>query len=472
MGLDAKENYYDIVIVGGGCSGLLVAIHLMRYTHQPLRLAIIEKTKSLGKGAAFGTTFSGHVLNVPSGSMSALAQAPLHFLEWLNGRNGKFGKESVPSYSFVARELFHQYLLETFRDYRNKISHVQLDCFFEQNLVSIDDHPGEVFLKTEVGLSFRAGKAVLAVGNFAREKPFGEQADLYSHPCYIDRAWSYGILDSIQPNDAVLIVGTGPSMLDVILYLKENGHKRCVDAISRHGLLPRPFPKESPGDVNSFTVEEGMSLLEIYRTFRIQVKKKHRQGGHWRSLFQQLRKISPVIWAALSEEDQRRFFRHVLPFWTVYRHNIPYDVSTIIEGMMANGALNILKGRINEFVCLKETIQAQIHLRGGEKASPTVDWIINCTGLETDYSRVASPPIQKLLGQKKVTTGKQRQGLYTNSQGILIDENGTCSPTLYAIGTITKRLVWDSFAMPELVDQADAIARHAIMMREQEDKAK
>ena len=56
-----------IVIIGGGYIGVVTAIHLARYSQQPLNICIIETSSSLGEGVAFGTGDKDHRLNGPSG---------------------------------------------------------------------------------------------------------------------------------------------------------------------------------------------------------------------------------------------------------------------------------------------------------------------------------------------------------------------------------------------------------------------
>ncbi len=63
------ENYAcEIALVGGGCSGLLVAVQLLRNGFQG-RIAVFEVRSRLGLGLAYSTTQSRHLLNVPAGKM-------------------------------------------------------------------------------------------------------------------------------------------------------------------------------------------------------------------------------------------------------------------------------------------------------------------------------------------------------------------------------------------------------------------
>ena len=68
----------SIAIIGGGASGVLMAAHLLRSPDPDLDIVIIEKQTSLGRGLAYSTDLSDHVLNVRASNMSAFADDPNH----------------------------------------------------------------------------------------------------------------------------------------------------------------------------------------------------------------------------------------------------------------------------------------------------------------------------------------------------------------------------------------------------------
>lgn len=54
----------SVGIVGGGASGVLAAIHLLRDEPVPVRIIMMEPRTELGRGVAHGTDEPGHLLNV------------------------------------------------------------------------------------------------------------------------------------------------------------------------------------------------------------------------------------------------------------------------------------------------------------------------------------------------------------------------------------------------------------------------
>ena len=74
-----------MVVVGAGAAGSLTALHLARTARRrgtPLDVVLLDPAAYRARGTAFGTTDEQHLLNVPAGGMSALPEEPGHFVAW------------------------------------------------------------------------------------------------------------------------------------------------------------------------------------------------------------------------------------------------------------------------------------------------------------------------------------------------------------------------------------------------------
>jgi uncharacterized NAD(P)/FAD-binding protein YdhS len=71
---------------------------------------------------------------------------------------------------------------------------------------------------------------VLAIGNVTAEETI---------PGYIANPWSDQALADLNPAAPVLLIGTGLTMVDMVISLLDQGHTGPIHAISRRGLLPR-----------------------------------------------------------------------------------------------------------------------------------------------------------------------------------------------------------------------------------------
>ena len=79
------KNTVHIAIVGGGFSGTLATIRLVKLlteTRNAAKIFLIEKTKKLAKGLAYDTQCELHLLNVAAQDMSAFPEDKDHFVNW------------------------------------------------------------------------------------------------------------------------------------------------------------------------------------------------------------------------------------------------------------------------------------------------------------------------------------------------------------------------------------------------------
>src|ERR1700685_4336491 len=100
-----------IGIIGGGFSGSLTAVNLSRLCNNPLTITIINSVYPLGRGVAYSTRNGNHLLNVAARNMSALADQPTHFVEWLRTRS-EYSEEPEAKLreEFVPRRIYGDYI--------------------------------------------------------------------------------------------------------------------------------------------------------------------------------------------------------------------------------------------------------------------------------------------------------------------------------------------------------------------------
>src|SRR4029079_505649 len=76
-----------VAVVGAGAAGTLTAIHLRDRAvrdERALHTVLVDPRPEPGRGVAYSTADRRHLLNVPAGGMSALADQPGHLLESLH----------------------------------------------------------------------------------------------------------------------------------------------------------------------------------------------------------------------------------------------------------------------------------------------------------------------------------------------------------------------------------------------------
>ena len=410
-----------VAIVGAGYSGTIAAVEIARAA-PGAGIILIEKSGHFAKGAAYGTTSPGHLLNVRARNMSALAGEPMHFADWASGE-GHGPDDYVPR-----------------RDYRRYLAGLL------NGAAGVTRVTGEAVAVDDEGVRLASGErvgcdaAVLAGGNYPSRLPaaFGTGA--------IHDPWSpegaAALAQAAALGGDLLLVGTGLTMVDMAVSLEEAGFSGRMLAASRRGLVPRAHlsPAAAP-----LTWEPSGSLGELVRAVRAREP--------WRASVDGLRPHSIALWQGLSDSERSRFLRHLRPWWDVHRHRIAPRVAARIEAMRASGRLEVAAARIARV----EGDLAILARRGGGEIRRRFDAMVNCTGPEGDIGRIGDPLVRSLLASGRARTDPLGLGLDVDAGSRLIGSG--LSPALYALGPLTRGAFWEIVAVPDIRGQAAGVAR-------------
>lgn len=440
-----------IVIVGGGASGALVAIQLLRLARRPVEISIVEPRGEIGRGAAYGTTCREHLLNVPAGRMSALPDEPGHFLAWARVRDG-----GVDGTSFVARAAYGQYIGELLGESERVAQAVGRLVRVQDRVVSLEDG-SEVLLRLESGGVLRADRVVLALGNFPPAAIAVAESGLGDDPRYIRNPWTGRALPPIDRESSVMLIGSGLTAVDMIAELDAAGHRGTVTAVSRHGLVPAEHKDVGASGID-VGIRAGMGLGESLRRIR------EACGSHpWRQVIDGMRAETPAIWQAWSEWERRQFVRHVRQYWDVHRHRIAPEVAVVVERLRGAGRLSVVAGTLLNFRRSGDSIEAVVRRRGsGETLELRAAFVLNCTGPDCDYGRISDPLVRSMLLQGLAQPDGLRLGLQTGGCGALVGANGITSARMFVVGPPRKPRFWETTAVPEIRVHARELAERLL----------
>ncbi len=134
--------------------------------------------------------------------------------------------------------------------------------------------PSGVQVGIDDGRSVAGDVAVLATGHdeAAREGP----------ACYIS-PWETPADAGVRRDAAILIRGTGLTMVDYVVSLRANGHQGPIYAMSRRGLLPQAHRPVSALKLDAADIPFGAGMVELWRWFRALAEDTMARGGDWRS---------------------------------------------------------------------------------------------------------------------------------------------------------------------------------------------
>lgn len=455
--MNASLIEFDIVIIGGGTSGVLVALHTLRQATRPVRIGLIEPSPVLAQGIAYATRHPEHLLNVPTRGMSAFADAPEDFLDYLMQRHDCGTRDAV-AVDFAMRSHYGAYLQERLGQACSE-SVAALEVVRDQVTACEPDNDG-VRLTLASGVQCRARGAVLAIGNQQRPLP-ARGAESLSADLLVD-AWNYDAVKAIGVDAEVGIVGSGLSMVDAVLSLATNGHRGSIHVLSRHALLPQ---SHDPSNARAEYADERLpelSLRQRVRFLRTTVRQLTAQGIPWQAVMERIRPHGQTLWRSLSMRDQRRFLRHVVRYWDVHRHRIAQPVHARLQALIASGQLRMHHGRADRVSALPDgRIRLEAVRADGSRFQLELDVLVNAVGLEIQARQMHNPLLIDLLGKGKAVPGPHGIGIDTEEDGHVVAADGQ-PLTLYTLGSLRVGRLWESIAVPELRVQAHTVAKRML----------
>jgi uncharacterized NAD(P)/FAD-binding protein YdhS len=137
----------------------------------------------------------------------------------------------------------------------------------------------------------------------------------------------------------VLLIGTGLTMVDMVLSLQERKHKGKIYAVSRRGLSPQRHQPTKPYPAFLTINDAPKTALGLWQRLRGEVQKAQTEGYDWRAVIDSLRPITQKLWQQLPLPEQQRFLRHAVPYWDVHRHRIAQQVAEVLDQLLASGQL-------------------------------------------------------------------------------------------------------------------------------------
>lgn len=423
-------------------SGALTAFHLAQNSIDA-EIVLLNERPDFGLGLAYGTPSLRHLLNVPAGKISALPDEPRHFLNWLQAHHDAGATEKT----FAPRAVFGQYiqsLLAEVPTVRREVATV-LDV--------VPGQSGAALLLAD-GRTLHATHVVLATGNFDPAPLRGVSPEAIATGAYHHNAWAAATYSNLPETAPVAIIGTGLTGVDVVLRLRELGHKGTIVALSRHGIFPHRHADYTPARQTAIPLNTPASALAYLRAFRASIN----TGTEWRAAVDSLRNSTNDLWLRLPLAEQQRFRRHLQRRWDVVRHRMAPSIADHINAELADRTLQVHEGHLQSINSTPSGAQITLQTHNGTE-SFTVNRVINCTGPSMNYKRVDSPLLQQLFLKQIATAGPLGTGFRCAANGALLNAEGHASSVFFNLGPGRLGTLLESIAVPEIRNQAHALAQ-------------
>jgi uncharacterized NAD(P)/FAD-binding protein YdhS len=437
----------QIAIIGGGASGVLAAVALLRNATAADRIIQIEPA-AIGAGIAYATTDERLLLNVRAYNMSAYADQPGHFVAWLDQAHpGNDADAFVPRswYAVYLRETLAQAIAASAGQYQH------LQTLVTDIVPRL--HGAQLMLAD--GTAIAADEVILAIGHNTPANPL---ARWIPESTRIIPGYDWKRIATDIPADApVVIIGTGLTMVDSVLMLLATGHRGSITAYSRRGHVPRSHVARATAPAPFSRADGGRPLSDLLRDFRRAVADAAAAGVPWQAVVDSLRPHTQGLWQQFGTTTQRRFVRHLRAYWDIHRHRIAPSVAAQLDRARQTGQLRIVTGRASAAQMVPDAISVTLRTSAGSEQL-TAAYIINCTGPSTDYGELSAPLIVALRNRGLLNPDALRLGIANDVDARLLDRTGQTIPWLWTIGPLRRGLLWECIAIPDIRTEARALA--------------
>lgn len=460
-----------IGIIGAGFSGTMTAVQLIEKSTVPCEIILINKRESFNQGIAYHPYSESHLLNVTVGKMSAFPSKPSHFLEWLMQYDRlNYSDKMLTENSFVPRKIYGEYLRSVWDKAQEHADAKQIRVRKIDGLVlDLDFFNNQVELTLDHGTKLTVDRCVIATGNHVPRNPTIANMDFYSSSSYFRNPWKLDAVKMERSVQPVLIIGNGLTMADTVLGLLEHGFKGQIYSISPNGL--NMLPHQNAAFQYSKLLDElstNTTLLDLVKLVNKHIKAVRENGISAEPIINSLRPHTPAIWRSLSDVEKRLFMARLRHLWGVARHRIPMHIHDKLQQLRIDGKLTIIAGKITDIHQSNESITVH-YFDKKQLLTKTlhVSRVINCTGPESDLSRLENHFLNNCLNTGIVTQDPLKLGICTNIQTFqILNKNGLPHPHLFTLGANLKGELWESTAVKELREQADKLADQLLFARD------
>jgi uncharacterized NAD(P)/FAD-binding protein YdhS len=387
----------SIAIVGGGFSGTMTAIWLMKNStkknQDKIQIYLIEKD-NLARGQAYADLDPHLLLNVRADQMGAFPDDIGHFYRWLQDQ-----KIECAGSDFISRKIYGDYLSELLAlAIKESAELVSIEIIKDQ-VIDLDADNKKILFETHPPL--QVDQLVLAMG---LQSP---------------AEFNFTEIKADSGNEAITIIGTGLSMVDVVVYLHSINYPGKITAVSRRGRAPMPhlfYEAKVARPIYDFSSTH--SLREV-----LSVVRSHFKRFEWRLVIDGLRPHTQRLWSGWSLKERSQFLRYLRGTWDIHRHRISPQHQKILDE-------------------LKEAGRLEIKAIGFGPFRPLTQIVVKCHGLSQEKNEFLN-----ILIEKKLLTA-DCFGLGIESQ----------TAWIHTIGPLKRGQLWESTAVPEIRKQALELA--------------
>lgn len=442
------------VIIGGGFAGAVTAIKLAEFGCAT-KVTIVEPRAQIGRGIAYSTADLDHLVNGPARRFGLYPDDPDHLPRWLAAHpdrrgwrgpaNGDFGG------CFPPRILYGDYV-------QSEVAKVGARHEVD-TAIDLSDG-GEVSLAS--GRRVPAARIVLATGLVRNESGFALADEARLGGRYIADPWKTDAYRSVGTTGDIAVIGSGLTMLDVVISLEKRGFGGRYFVFSRRGHLVRSRREVEPWPVSGLSERLPRTAVALLREIRSELRAILLVGDDWQRLVPALRPYVDALWAGADDVERRRFARHLRRYWDLAFHRAVPDSQAWLDRARSQGRLFSLRGSVQSLAAaVGGGIDMEWRPQGAaESEGRRFDHVVNAAGHDADWRRISNPLIRNLVTKGLVQPHPVGFGIAADpGTGKVIDAAGHLSRHLFAVGHPLRGAMWESSSIPEQIAGATRVAR-------------
>lgn len=463
--------------------------------HQRRELSIYEPDPSrLAHGLAFAPDLDSAIVNLPNQRMTIRDRDCTHFLRWLNTRpehSPGAGGDSAAT-SFATRQVFGTYLDEQFdrclKAAADQGWHVRIH---HETVLSVSDGADGGYVLHTSEAAREHTHAVLAIGPGSPADPF----ELRGAPGFHESPYPLKtVLPRVDPEDHVVVLGTGLTAIDVALGLLYLGHQGPITMTSRHGILPQISSTIELYELQYITAQrireyardaKGLYLEDLWNLFKGELRaagfdadaelswllpgssprqhlrhQLHNPGVNpVRSLFQNVpAELKEVIRSLLVPQEQEKIRTDFRTHLKSLQCPMPATTARTLLTAMESGQLAIVPGATGvRREGSRFHVTAQTAVRPG-------DTVIDATKTSPAQSKGAPGALMAALTRDGYASWDYYGGLRVSRRtNRLHDPAGPGAGAgrtrgLYAMGELTSGSIYYASSLPAVNEGADIVA--------------
>jgi len=391
-----------VAIIGFGFCGIMVFGNILKKissqkSQTKIKFIIFEKNGYDYIGAGFSDFNDNYVLNVPVKKMSPFEDKPNEFLSFLKEYYPDIYEKYGPD-GFVPRNIYGKFLKKICDDFFYLARDLKIDYeFIEQEVIDIEEG---FKIVTSVDI-FDVDEIVLSPSFAQSQLNYSDNDEKFIGSLWSKKSQKFHQKNNFKIDDKICIIGTGLSAVDVLVGLNAKNFCGKIYAISRRGNFPKPhfsqqdlvLDQNSINLINDFDAKTG--IVNISLKFR----KYLRENNNYdlRHLIDSIRNKIKALWHNLNEKNKIIFLKKVLPYWNIFRHRVPSSSLEIINKMIENNKLEIIKNSVKSIAKRNNKFIVEL----GD-SSIECDYVVNCLGFDFNYKNypLISSMVKKNLLKK------------------------------------------------------------------------